>query len=389
MKITIPIRTLSDVVSRARSVSPTGLKETSLKNLLIRMNAGTLSASSSDGEAMEITVTAAVENYEGPSISFGVNSVNLDNAIGVFPRDAVVELSCDGSRLQIKSGRMKNTLPVVDPEFFSFVDVDYGTRVEISPAMFREALLDVESCAARPGKESIGGSAFESVRIFGSGETITFDATDGRRAARRTVSVPNRQFDFNAVIPVGSASRIPQLLADASGAEFLVSKNRIALAIVLDVQMSVFFSSLMVAEPDKYPNLSAFAPDGNVFKAVLRVEKDSLLDDLVRPANNISEKAGGRGALFTLSPAGEFATSINVAEVGSCEAFVPVEILTAPAEEIVFGCRPAYLSAAVRRCHSESVVISIKGEKDPIYVQPDAQKDQWFVILPVYVSHAG
>lgn len=192
MSLTVPNKELAAAVSHVMRAVPGRPRVPEYAHIRLAVEDGDLMLTGFNGETL--TARARVPVLQGDLPPLLPHGATLADFTSALPGD--VTLNDEGaSRLTIRSGRVRYTVPVIDPSNYARVPAlppAIGTSVGLS-----EALSYVLSSAATAAEVLGANAALGSVHMDASHGQLTLMATDGYRVSRAYVRWDGQDFTAN------------------------------------------------------------------------------------------------------------------------------------------------------------------------------------------------
>ncbi|WP_106850189.1 DNA polymerase III subunit beta [Blastococcus sp. Marseille-P5729] len=369
MKFQVERQALADAVSWVARGLPQRPPMPVLAGILLVVDSDTLTVSSFDYEvSTQMKIDAAVDTA-GKTLVSGRLLADITKALPNRP----VEISTDGSRVLLRCGTSKFSLPSLPvddypalpqlPELAGTVDADEFARVvgTVAVAAGRDETLPM----------------LTGVRVEIEGDTLTFAATDRYRLAVREMTwEPAKPGQSTAVL-------VPaKMLSDT--AKTLAGTGRVDISLSDSADGLIGFSG-----GDRHTTTRLLDPDFPPFRKLLPTESQSTADietpalvEAVRRVALVAERGTPVQLAFeegtvTLTVAGD--------DEGSAEESLPTDLSGDP---IRIGFNPHYLLDGLGAVGADQVRLSFLTSTKPAVLSPvpaeDAEPDSYrYLIMPM------
>jgi DNA polymerase-3 subunit beta len=167
-----------------------------------------------------LTVPASIDGEGSTTVSARL----LHGIIREFQDGSQVELSLDGDRLHVVSGRSRYKLQTIKRDDFPVVQRGEATAELTLPA--KDFVLSLHRVAFAQDTDAIVRPHYCGVNVETVDGEIVFVATDGKRIAWSTLPAPEEVTLSSAILPTKLVSTFNKLLADEEGDVRLTFEDR-------------------------------------------------------------------------------------------------------------------------------------------------------------------
>lgn len=335
-----------------------------LANVLIRVESGNISVTTTD---LEVELVARVAQAEASDGEVTIPARKLLDICRALPDEAQLELVSDGDRVVITSGRARFTLSTLPAADFPALDEIATTReLEISERELRHLLLKTAFAMAN-----------QDVRYYLNGLMLEIEenavrtvATDGHRLAlcelRTTVGGSSSQ---QVIVPRKGVLELSRLLED--------SDERVRLQIgsshIRVTMPGLRYTSKLI--DGRFPDYERVIPrDGD---QVMRVEREPLRRALSRASILSNEKY--RGIRLVL---GQDRLRIQAHNPEQEEAEDEIEAqYSGTAMEIGFNV--TYLLDVLNTVEGDTVEATFKDASSSVLLRDPGAEDALYVVMPM------
>lgn len=352
-----PLQKVSNVVERRQTLPI-------LANVLIESDANRLSITATDLE-VEMKTEATCQAEAGTS--FTLPARKLLDICKALPDGADIQLSLEGERAIIRSGRGRYSLGVLPAQDYPAIEAVKGEhRLEVDQQVLKR-LLEKTSFAM----------AQQDVRYYLNGLLLEADkglirtvATDGHRLslAESEVDIPS-DMTLRIILPRKAVIELGRLLADTKDKVAIdVSANHVR----FHLGDTTFTSKLI---DGRFPDYEKVIPAKG--KIRLKAQTDSLRHSLSRTSILSNEKY--RGIRFQLDK-GLLRLVANNPEQEEAEEEIEVEY---NGDELSIGFNVSYLLDVLNAIETDQVSFSLSDPNSSCLVQSDPPDACRFVVMPM------
>lgn len=343
-----------------------------LMNFLMETEKNSLKLIATDLEVGVKHYAAARVESEG---SVTVPVKKFSDIVHSLPDDKEISLSLDSNgKLSLRCGRSyflisgtpKNEypiLPAINPEK-TFTVLAQPIIQMISKTIFSASLAEVNHVLSG---------------VFWSAENgkLEMVATDGRRLAISAREALDPAQSFKAIIPHKVLSEFLRLTAlhgvDADPSKkikIMVTENQIA----FEFNQTTILSRLISGN---FPNYKQVIPEKISFYAT------TIAADLLAATKRASLCVSDRGGsiCYSLTP-----KTLKVSAVGPHSEYddeLPIDYM---GEKFDIAFNPLFMIEALKRVDSDQVRLGFISPSNPIRIEPEKNKDYFFIVMPMRVE---
>lgn len=324
---------------------------------------------------MDVSVTAYNLEY-GITAHMQADTYAAEDGTIILPKlllDAVkklagdvVEISTEGTNINVKCGRAKYTFAGLDPSDYpdlptitshSVFDISHGTLRR----MIRQTVFSVATDNIRP--------VLTGVMFNGSDNALTLAALDGHRLAVAKTSV-NNGIDCHFIVPADTLREIAKMLTDSE--EKLVTIAPDAKHIIFETDGTRIFSRLIDGEFMDYaksiPNTCATEVYIKVRDMMDAADRAELIsnDQTKQPLR--CEFNNGKLHVECISAIGSVSDTLDARTSG---------------DSVTIGFNTKYLLDALKSCDTDEVKLLLNGGLSPMRIEPVSGDSFMFLVLPM------
>lgn len=352
-----PLGFVSNVVERRQTLPI-------LANVHARIDGETLHLTGTD---LEVEVSCQVDGIKGQQGECTMTARKLFDICRALPENATLELTVDGEKAQIKSGKSRFTLQTLPATDFPRLETqDWEERLKLSQGGLKKLL-----------EQSSFSMAHQDVRYYLNGLLLERHkgllravATDGHRLAKSDLKVSGGDSTpQQAIVPRKAILELTRLLNDSDDEVTLEFNTNHVRA---EVDGVVFTSKLI---DGRFPDYQAvMAPE---LDTVLTISRGQFLDVLSRAAILTNEKF--RGIRLELAKDTMKVTAHNPEqEEASDEMAVDYD---GPALEIGFNV--SYLMDALKALPGDDVELRLKDANSSCTLNAPGDEDTLYLVMPM------
>lgn len=354
-----PLALVASVVER-RQTQPV------LANILCVVESGQLTLTGTDQEVeLSVSISDLVSAQEG---EVTVPAQKLFDICRSLPGQAVVDVSLDGHRASLQSGRFKSHLATLPATEFPKVEMDAAAVQLDVPVVHLRELLETTGFAM----------AQQDVRYFFNGMLLEFGdgvlrtvATNGQRLAIAERELEQQELDVKQyIIPRKGVLELSRLLKDIDdeSVSLLMSPNHLRV-----VASNANFTTKLI--DGRYPDYTGAIPSKS--DKVLLLDRLELKDALSRIAILSNEMY--RNVKLCLSK-GELQLNANNPMQEEAE-----EIMTVDYEggELEIGFNVSYLLDVLQKMNGTKVKLELSGQNSPVLMTNPEDAQSRFVVSPM------
>lgn len=275
----------------------------------------------------------------------------------------------DGSIAKIEDGRTKYNLNSVRPDEYPEIDLDKtGVTFEVECKKFVK-MVDQTSFAASTKEQR---PILTAIHLEASEGELTAIATDSARLAKKTIEIKDNVV-FAANIPARVLQEIAKTIEGTPGVslvEITVSDKKV----LFEFDGTIVSSRLIAGD---YPNTKNIIPKS--YNSFLEVNANELLKAMERVALLAANERENIVKL-SLSENGVVVSSRSPLS-GSATETISTCKYSGEALDISFNY--LFVSAAVKACQSEDVIIGFLGEMKPFSVRVNEDPAHVQIVTPV------
>lgn len=353
-----PLQLVSGVVERRQTLPV-------LSNVLLVLKGSELSLTGTDLEVELIGRVQVESNKSDGSIT--VPARKLLDICKALSDDAVIEMTLQESKLQVKSGRSRFMLTTLPASEFPQVDEEPDTfSLSISQGQLKDLLEHTSFAMAQ-----------QDVRYYLNGMLFEVDpgylrvvATDGHRLAMETLSMDNAIDEAQQLIlPRKGVMELARLLTDdAAAIDLTFGQNHIRAKVT-----EFTFTSKLV--DGKFPDYNRVLPKGG--NRVVLGDCQLLRQAFSRVSILSNEKY--RGVRMMLE-SGEIRVVANNPEQEEAEEVVSVEY---EGDALEIGFNVSYLIDVLTTLDSEKVRMTLSDPNSSALLEADEGSDAVYVVMPM------
>lgn len=363
MRFTVNRDVFSDAVSFAVKLLPQRPTQPLLSGALIEAGADSLVVSSFDYEVSARTEVTAGVSTPGRALVSG----RLLSEIAQRLPSTEVEVSLDGSRVEVRSGTANFSLPAMPVEEFPQIPQVGEITGSVPADVFADAVGQVSLAASKDDVTPvITGVQFEITENL-----LTLTATDRYRVATRGIDWESNsgQENLNALVPAKIVTEVGKTFAGDGQVQVSIVKDE-------DRELVAFtggaktVTSLLIK--GNYPPVGRLFPESIDHYAVLNTAE--LVEAVARVGLVLEREAALRFS-FT-----EGSVTLEGAGTESAQAVETVDAHLV-GDDMVVSLKPQFLLDGLRSTHSEFVRIafthtSTPGKPGPVLITSQRSKDE-------------
>lgn len=334
-----------------------------LSNVLLRMQDGQLRLTGTDLEIELVAGVALTPREEG---AITVPARKLYDICRALPPQAELEISVDGQKARIKSGRSRFTLATLPAgEFPSVEGGDWQQHFEVGQQEFKRLLDQTHFCMAH-----------QDVRYYLNGLLIELEgkrlravATDGHRMAISEVSLGTEAGGRQAIVPRKGILEITRFLGTS---EHPVTISLSANHIRVSADDMTLTSKLI---DGRFPDYQQVLPAS--YRRLVRVDRSELREALGRTAILANEKY--RGVRLTVAPGVLTLTAHNPEQEEAHEELS----IDYGGEQLEVGFNVTYVVEALGGLESKEIELGINDPHSSCALQASDEKATQYVVMPM------
>lgn len=335
-----------------------------LANVLVQVVNGKLTLTGTDLE-VELTATAAVENGTDGEITLPARKFN--DICRALPDQAVVEVSIDGDKAVIRSGKSRfslSTLPAT--EYPATEGVAGAFRLSMAQEVLKGLIDQTQFCMANQDvRYYLNGMLLEM-----KGGQLRTVATDGHRLAISETDSPEvAGEERQVIIPRKGVLELSRLLGDGEAqCELTVGSNHIRVALG-----EVVMTSKLV--DGRFPDYERVVP--KVGDRLVTADRHVLRQALQRTSILSNEKYRGIRLQFDQNL---LRATVNNPEQEEAEEEVEISYDGA---EFEIGFNVSYLLDALNVVKQDQVVLSMTDANSSCLIYGADDKNSRYVVMPM------
>lgn len=353
-----PLQLVSGVVERRQTLPV-------LSNVLLVLKDKELSLTGTDLEVELIGRVQVDESAQGGEIT--VPARKLLDICKSLADDAVLEMTLEDTKMQVKSGRSRFSLTTLPAQDFPSVDEEADSfSLTIAQKKLNDLLDNTSFAMAQQDvRYYLNGMLFEVAPDY-----LRVVATDGHRLAMETVAMSN---DLTAVqqliLPRKGIMELARLLSDDGGEITLTFGQNHIRAQVPEYS----FTSKLV--DGKFPDYNRVLPKGG--DRVVIGDCQTLRQAFVRVSILSNEKYRGVRAMLSRD---ELRVVANNPEQEEAEEVVPVQYEGGPLE---IGFNVSYLIDVLTTLPSKQVRMTLSDPNSSALLEAEGGGEALYVVMPM------
>jgi len=353
-----PLQLVSGVVERRQTLPV-------LSNVLLVLKGKELALTGTDLEVELIGRVQVDESAAGGEIT--VPARKLVDICKSLADDAMIEMTLEDNKMQLKSGRTRFTLTTLPANDFPSVDEEPDSfSLSIAQEELRDLLENTSFAMAQQDvRYYLNGMLFEVAADY-----LRVVATDGHRLAMETMAVNSDLSEVQQMIlPRKGIMELSRLLGDDGGDISLTfGQNH------LRAQVPEFtFTSKLV--DGKFPDYNRVLPKGG--DRVVVGECQQLRQAFVRVSILSNEKYRGVRVMLSRD---ELRVVANNPEQEEAEEVVPVQYQGEPME---IGFNVSYLIDVLTTLSSKQVRMTLSDPNSSALLEAEGGGDALYVVMPM------
>lgn len=306
-----------------------------------------------------------IRNYREGSIL--VSSKLLSEIVRRVEGESITIEVIDGTIVQVADGRSDFRLNSMRAEEYPELDLDpSGVSITLDGRTLGEIVDQTAFAASQKEQRPI----LTAVNLEVNEKKLTAIATDSARMAKKEVEI-KEDVRFVANVPAKVLTEIARLVDDEKEVVVSVSDKKI----LFSFNGTLINSRLLSGE---YPSTKNIIPRSYNF--FLEANADELLRAMERVAL-LSSNEKENVVKLTMSEEDGIQVSTKSAQTGS--AVESLSICSFNGERLEISFNATFVSAAVRACKSQDVLIGFLGEMKPFSVRNIADESHIQIITPL------
>jgi len=335
-----------------------------LSNLLVTLAKGEIRLTATD---MEVELVSIMKLAESKEAEFTLPAKKLLDICRALPEEADINISFDGDRAQILSGKSRFTLAILPAQEYPIIEMqDTVAEFSITQSAFKDLL-----------EKTAFAMAQQDVRYYLNGlllevesDRIRAVATDGHRLALHDIECKTGVESIaQIIVPRKGAMELVRLL-EGGEEELKVQLSNNHIRIVLS---DLIFTSKLI--DGKFPDYDRVIPepgDTPVF-----ADRELLRQSLTRASILSNEKYKGVRIQLTK---GKLNALAHNPEQEEAEEEVEVDY---QGQEIEIGFNVSYLLDALNIIKTKKVKINIQDPNSSCLLSSDTDATSKYVVMPM------
>jgi len=369
MKFSINNSELSSKLAlTARTLAPGGVNP-ALSGILIELEEGRLSFSSTDGN-MSLKVPVHVEGgLEGSGRVLLPGRLFADISRLLGSGQAEVEYRSAERDVEIRSGSSRFHIRTLSDEDFPPLPKPGPDTIGLS----RESLLNTIDLVARAASKDDMRPVLTSVQVLAEGNQLTMVATDSYRLAVKQTELKDpvsTEIDRN--IPAQALKELSRLLSSSESEAVKLTITDREVVFVVDGAM---LSTTTV--DGQFPKYQQLFPE--TYEHDVRLPRTELLES-VRRVSQMAQK--NRPLKVSLTP-GEMTISADTPELGDAEEKLPASF---EGEELSIGFNHEFFRDGLEAIEGDEVMLRLISPLRPGLLQPVDGDDYRYLVMPIRLN---
>ena len=337
-----------------------------LANVLVRTEKGRIHFTATD---LEVELRTSIEADCDQETEFTLPARKFIDICKALPEDANINISLEGEKATIRSGRGRYTLGMLPAVDYPNIDVAASSqRFKISESKLKH-ILD----------KTMFAMAQQDVRYYLNGllievgkDSLRSVATDGHRLAMSEVDFESPQeMDVQAIIPRKAVLELSRLLSTTDNqVEVELSSSHIQ----IHMENTSFTSKLIDGKFPDYGRVIPTAPAN-----ALVADKEQLRQTLARTAILSNEKY--RGIRFHVTPE---LLQLQAHNPEQDEAEEELEVQYS-GDEITIGFNVGYLLDVMSTLSGENVELGLIDSNSSCLISSEEDKGSQYVVMPMRI----
>lgn len=352
-----PLQQIGGVVERRQTLPI-------LANILVNASKDSLTITATDLEVEMRTRVAVSCNGE---LDFTLPARKLIDICRALPEGADIDISVEGERTTIRSGKSRFTLGTLPAQDYPVIEPSAAShRFTLSEGVLKRLIEKTQFAMAQQDvRYYLNGMLLEI-----NGGNVKTIATDGHRLALSEAQCDlDSTIDVQVIVPRKAILELGRLLSDSDEqVQVDVSSNHIRLSI----NNTVFTSKLI---DGKFPDYQRVIPRDCTKEVIAR--KEELRQALQRTSILSNEKY--RGIRFQFST-GSLELLAHNPEQEEAEEEIGIEY---EGEELIIGFNVGYLIEVLNVLESDEVKLFLSDPSSSCLIEDKESDDSRYVIMPM------
>jgi DNA polymerase III subunit beta len=280
-------------------------------------------------------------------------------------RSETVDLSAEGSTVEIKAGRDRFELTSADPEEFPRLpETNADTELSLSMADFADAIRKVgRSIAQEKGRYALNGVLIEPRK-----NGIEYCGTDGRRLGYVKTAGKGKEVKYQVILPAKGFNLITRALEGEAELTLKLSENRVQ-ASAGDTEVG----SVLVE--GQFPDYRSVIP-GDLDKS-FKINTDDFRLALSKTRHLTSVES--QAVRLEIAP-GELTLRSRSPASGQAEVKVEIEY---DGPETVLGFDPQYILQGLDGFDSDQVSVEFKDKDTGAILHAGDKERFYYLVMPI------
>jgi DNA polymerase-3 subunit beta len=280
-------------------------------------------------------------------------------------RAETVELSVDGSTVQLKAGRDRFELTSADPdEFPKLPEVGGDAEIKLKGADFANAIRKVgRSIAQEKGRYALNGVLLEPRK-----NALEFCGTDGRRLGFCKVSAKGKEVSYQVILPRKAYDLIGKVIGGDGEMVLKLTENRVQ-AIVDGTEVG---AQLVEGQ---FPDYRSVIPGDLDKQFTINTEEFRLALNKARHLTSVESQA------VRLEIAkGELTLRSRSPSQGQAEVKVEIEY---DGDDAVIGFDPQYILQGLDGFDSDKMTFEFKDKDTGAVMHTGEREKFYYLVMPI------
>jgi DNA polymerase-3 subunit beta len=369
MKFSIENSELSAKLALAARTLSSGSVNPALSGILVKVEDGRLSFSSTDGNMSlkaPVHVDAAIEG-EGSVLLPGRLFSDISRLLG--SGKAEIEYRPAERDVAIQSGSSSFHIRTLTSDDFPPLPKPGSDPIRLS----RESLIETIDLVARAASRDDMRPVLTSVQVLASGNQLTMVATDSYRLAVKETDLREAvATDIDRNIPAQALKELSKLLASSdSEAVSLTITDREVIFVVDGTVLST------TTVDGQFPNYQQLFPE--TYEHNIRLPRTELLESVKR-VSQMAQK--NRPLKVALSP-GEITISAETPDLGDAEEKMPAAF---EGEELSIGFNHEFFKDGIEAIRGDEVILRLISPLRPGLLEPIESDGFRYLVMPIRLN---